>query len=148
MARNYATKQRTSVTTNVESHESWGTLGNLGRWDKREGGLAGSEDTKVRPAGLGEIALGGVQTAEDVTVSRLYDLTRDSAIISALRAARGKADMSVSQAVLDKHENPTGELDTWTGVLMSVDTVEADTTSTDEAEVVLVMSCDSQVVRS
>lgn len=145
MATRYATKQRASVTVNVESGP-WGALGNLGRWDKREGGLADSEETKIRPAGLGEIAIGGVQTADNVTCSRIYHLDRDRAIIAALRAARGKADASASQETLDAHENPTGDMSTWAGVLKSVMIFEADTTSNDEAEIVIEISTSSPVV--
>lgn len=151
MATRFATKQRTSVTVNVESHESWdpgGVLGNLGRWDKREGGLADSEETKIRPAGLPETPLGGVQTTENVTVSRFYDLDRDGAIVDALRKARGKADASASQEALDAHEDPTGDMDTWSGVLKSVMVFEADSTSNDEAEVVLEISTGAKVTRS
>lgn len=151
MSRNKATKQRTFVTVNVESHESWdpqGLLGNLGRWDKRSGGLADSEDTATRQAGVGEVQLGGVQTAEPVTVSRGYDLDRDAPLVAALRKARGAGEASASQDLLDRHNNPTGEIDTWKGVLKSVDVVEADSSSTDDGEIVLVINCDSDVVRS
>jgi hypothetical protein len=148
--RNYATKQRTSVTLNVESHPSWdpqGVLGNLGRWDMRSGGEAGGDEQKIRPAGGKEIAIGGIQTTENVTISRKFHLTRDSAIIGALYKARNKAEASAAQELLDRHEDPIGEMTQWSGVLLSVSEVEADSTSSDEAEIVCVISTDSDVAR-
>lgn len=142
--RRYGTQRRTSVTVNVD----WPGLGNIGRWDKRGGGAVGGDGQKINPAGLGEIAIGGIPSVEDFTVSRFLHIDRDPALRAALVAANQKADMSITEEILDNHENPTGRTATWTGVLDSVDFGEADSTSGETREVVLGLSADAQMVIS
>lgn len=144
MATSYVTERRNSVTFNVD----WPGLGNLGQWDKRSGGLADSDEEKISPAGMGEIPIGGRPTAENVIVSRFFDHAREPAIYALLLAARGVADASSSQDILDQHENPTGHQVTWHGILKSVQLHDADSTSSTGAEIVCEISAGSVVVAS
>lgn len=144
-AQQYGTERRNTCTVNVESG-SWGQLGNLGPWDKRSGGSGGSEETKISPAGMGEIAIGGRPTAENVTVSRFFKIDREPAVYAALLEARGKAEMGVTMEVLDQHENPTGFALHWSGVLMDVTPHDQDSTSNTGSELTLVMSASSPIV--
>lgn len=83
---------------------------NLGVFDKAPGLEADSSETKYKPGGMGpEIVLGGSQTANNITVSRLYDITRDHELARALLPRRGKAPMSVSWQPLDPDGNPQGK---------------------------------------
>jgi hypothetical protein len=140
----FGTERRNIVTVNVESGP-WGTLGNLGQWDARTGGTAGGDMTKIRPAGMGELAIGGVKTAEDVTCWRYFNRARDGAILAALMAARQRAFSSASQEATDRHELPTGFQVTWNGVLDSVQIHDADASSADDAKVTIVISVNSDV---
>jgi hypothetical protein len=143
-AHDFGTERRNIVTLNVETGP-WGSLGNLGQWDARTGGSAGGDMTKIRPAGMNEIAIGGVQTTEDVTCWRYVSRTRDAAIIGALLAGRQRADASASQEMTDRHENPTGFQITWRGVLDTVTIHDADASSTDDAKLTIVFSANADI---
>ena len=81
-----------------------------GVWDKLSGGSGDSEEAKYRPGGMGpQIALGGSQTVENVTVSRYYDLERDGAQIKRWFARRGRALATITKQPLDIDANAYGE---------------------------------------
>lgn len=124
----------------------WGTLGDLGVWDSRTGGNAGSENTSYAPGGmLPEVQLGGRQTTEDVTVARLLVRERDRPLAKALFAARGQARVRIGDTLLDRSKNPFGAPITWKGVVQEVQWPDADSTSNDPARITLVCSAEGDI---
>ena len=126
----------------VTVHIDWPGLGDMGIWARRTGGNADSEETKFPPGGMEEeIALGGRQTVDNVTVARLYD----RAVLPKRRLllqARGNARVSVHDQVLDRNKDPLGSPAVWTGVLKAFTLPDADSTSNDPALVELELSSD------
>lgn len=120
-------QDQNNVTVTVGPHK-------LGTFDKKSGGEAGSEDTKYRPGGMaGQVSLGGAQTQENVTVSRLWQLGRDDDLISKLLPLRGKADMVVSEQKLDVEGNPFGTPLVYTGTFIRLGFPDSDSESNDAA---------------
>lgn len=78
----------------------------LGTFDKFDGGEVDSEEALYHPGGMAEaIQLGGRVNVGNVTVSRLYDLTRDHPIIGWLIGGAGRGEVTVTKTSLtvDKH---------------------------------------------
>lgn len=94
----------------------------LGTFDKLTGGEMDSEEVKFRPGGMGpEVALGGPRTTSNVTVSRVYSLDGDHTVnLPTLKAAIGKASVTVSKQPLDVDGNAYGSPTVYTGVLKNV----------------------------
>jgi hypothetical protein len=112
-----------------------------GVWDKKSGGNADSEETKYKPGGMApEITLGGSQSVENVTLSRLYDLNRDHQIISTLLARRGRAPAVVKQQPLDHDGNVFGSPVVFRGVLKAVNVPDVDSEGNDAAMVEIEIS--------
>lgn len=106
----------------------------LGVFQSKSGGGGTSEETKTKEGGMTpEVALGGSQSIENVTVSRLYRADRDGAIYHWLYSRRGKGAAVVSQQSLDDDGNPFGPPHVWSGVLMSVSSPEHDAESSDKS---------------
>lgn len=119
----------------------------LGVWDKRGGGQGDSEETLYPPGGMQEkVSLGGQQTVENVTVSRLYRLVRDHQNLgSRLMAGRGKARMVVKAQPLDIDGNAHAAFRpiVWRGTLKRVTLPEADSESNDAALIELEMTTET-----
>lgn len=120
---------------------------NTGTWDKMEGGEIDSSETKFRPGKMGaQISLGGYREVGNITVSRLYDLTRDHAnLASFLIGAVGKAVVDISKQPLDVDGNKSGKPIVYSGRLKAVTFPEHDSESSDAAMVSIEVSTGSSV---
>jgi hypothetical protein len=117
-----------------------------GVWDQKSGGLADSEETKFKPGGMAqEIALGGSQTMENLTVARLFDLSRDLGVVKSWAARRGKANVVAVEQFLDPDGNAFGAPITYQGKLKSVQIPEHDSESSDPAMVELEITLTSPI---
>src|SRR6478609_6852423 len=75
----------------------------LGVFDTWEGGNVTAESTKHRRGGMGvQIAIAGVPTIEDVTISRDYDLARDLPMAHILSDAVGRSRIVATETYLDE----------------------------------------------
>jgi hypothetical protein len=84
-------------------------IGNTGVWDKLSGGAVDSEEFKYSPGGMADqVSLGGRVTTDNVTVSRLYRLSRDHGIAQKLINAVGKARVIITKLPLDVNGNAGG----------------------------------------
>lgn len=117
----------------------------LGVWDKQTGGGLDSEETTYRAAGGRRVSLGGTQTPDNVTVSRLYDLVADHANVGWLLAlvGRGVADIAktptnASYAI----ETGTAAI-SWSGKLKRVTPPEVDSDAPAPALIELEFTIDS-----
>lgn len=114
---------------------------NLGIFDKFDGGGMTSETTKYRPGNMGaEITLGGYRSVDDITVSRLYVLTRDHPQMGFLMGNTGKADVTVIKQPLDANGNVFGSALVYRGSLQAVTPPPADSESSDAALLELVIT--------
>jgi len=118
----------------------------LGVWDKKSGGQGDSEETTYPPGGMKpNVSLGGRQTVENVTVSRLYRLVRDHQnLLARLYAGRGKAEMVVKQQPLDINGHAFGQPITWRGKLKRVTPPDHDSESNDAALIELEMTVEGE----
>lgn len=104
----------------------------LGVWDKKEGGDADSEEVKYRPGGMvPQRSLGGAQTLENVTLTRLYEFARDHDLAKWMRTVRGKARCVIAMQPLDEDGNPFGAPDVARGTLKRVTSPEGDSEADD-----------------
>lgn len=109
-----------------------------GVWDQKSGGMMDSAETKFRPGGMAqELTLGGAQTLENVTVARLFNLSRDLPMVKGWYARAGKAPVQVVEQFLDEDGNAYGSPVTYSGKLKSVAIPEHDSESEDPALVEL-----------
>lgn len=118
-----------------------------GVFDKLTGGSGDSEEAKYRPGGMGhQIALGGSQTVENVTVSRYFDLDRDGPVYKRWMARRGRARATITKQPLDIDGNAFGEpLVYGQAVLKQVTPPDHDSQSNDVAMVELEFSTSGTV---
>jgi hypothetical protein len=111
---------------------------NTGIWDVLTGGEVDSDEVTYKPGAMGaRISLGGSVNVGTVTLQRLFDLARDSQIIHWLIGRAGKGEAVVSKQPLDVDGNAFGRPIVYTGKLKKVQAPEADSTSTDPAQVEL-----------
>lgn len=111
-----------------------GTEKDLGTFDKMGGGEVDSEETKFPPGGMAEeISLGGRKTVGNVTVSRLYDLSRDHGEMGWLIGGVGKADVTVTKTHLDSDGNAWDQPLVYQGKLKAISFPEPDSESSDAA---------------
>jgi hypothetical protein len=118
---------------------------NTGRWDKRTGGKGTSNNTKYRGADGKEESLGGQASTEDLVISRLFKIPRDSDLLGAIYACRGILPVTVSEPRYDKNGNRAAKPIVWTGIATEVDPGDYDSTSDDARLVVITVSPDSSV---
>lgn len=103
-----------------------------GIWDKLEGGAKDSEESKYRPGGMQqEISLGGQSTIENLTTTRLYDLSRDHELIRTFFARVGKGTVVITKQPLDIDGNVFGRPLVYTGKLKTVTPPDVDSESDD-----------------
>jgi len=106
----------------------------LGIFDKMSGGEVDSDETTYKPGAMGaRISLGGSQNIGVVTLSRLYDLTRDHLIVHWLITRAGKGWVVIKKKSLDVDGNVWGDPLVYTGRLKMVHPPEPDSTSSTEA---------------
>lgn len=114
---------------------------NLGTFDKFAGGEVDSEESTYPPGGMAQrIALGGRQTVGNVTVGRLYDLSRDHSIAKKLMSLCGKANMTVTKQPLTVDGVATGVPLVYTGKLKRCTPPDHDSESSSPAIIELEMS--------
>lgn len=105
-----------------------------GVWDKLTGGEIDSEETKFKPGGMGaSVSLGGSVEVGNLTISRLYGLTRDHDRVHALISRVGKAAVVINRQPLDADGNAYGRPLVYTGTLKTVTPPEVDSESSDAA---------------
>lgn len=113
----------------------------LGVFDSLAGGMYGSEDTKYKPGGMvPEVSLGGSRSTDNVTVGRLFRLDRDLPLVPMLKSKVGSGAVTVTKQSMDVNRNPYGTPDVYTGILLSAQFPEPDSTSNDAAVMTLVVS--------
>jgi hypothetical protein len=118
----------------------------LGTFDKMTGGEIDSEETKYKPGGMSEqISLGGSRTVNNITVSRLFRLDRDLALVSRLKSAVGKESVKVSKQSLDRDGAPFGTPLVYQGILKQITWPEPDSESSAAAILALEISTASVV---
>lgn len=119
---------------------------NLGPFDKMEGGEVDSEETKYKPGGMApQLSLGGFRNVGNVTVRRLYDLSRDHALVPFLHGSAGVGEMVVVKQPLDVDGNVFGSPVVYRGKLKQVTLPDFDSESSDAALLELEMSSAGQV---
>lgn len=117
-----------------------------GIWDKLSGGEIDSEETKYKPGGMATaVSLGGSVEVGNVTVSRLYVLPRDHAVIKTWINRVGKATVVVTKQSLDVDGNSFGSPLVYQGTLKTVTPPEVDSESNDAALVELEVTCSGTV---
>jgi len=108
----------------------------LGTFDTLTGGEIDSEETTYKPGAMGSrISLGGSVNIGNVTVERLYDLTRDHLTVHWLISRAGKGWAVVSKQPLDVDGNVFGRSLTYQGRLKQVTPPEHDSESSDAARI-------------
>jgi hypothetical protein len=106
----------------------------LGVWDKLEGGEVDSEETKYRPGNMGsQISLGGSVEVGNLTLSRLYMLSRDHDRVHWLIGRVGKGNATAARHLLDTDGNVYGRAIVYTGKLKTVTLPDVDSESSDAA---------------
>jgi hypothetical protein len=115
----------------------------LGIFDAMPGGAYDSEEQKYKPGAMApEVSLGGSKTTTNFTVTRLFRLERDLALVPFLKAKVGNGRVVASKQSLDVNKNPYGTPDVYTGTLKTFTPVEPDSTSNDPALFSLEVSAD------
>lgn len=128
------TAQQYLITATVDGES-------LGVFDSRSGGESSAEITKHRPGGMGpEKTYAALRGTGDVTIGRVHERERDIDRFRQLRTRAGRARMSVTEQPLDEEGIPWGTPTVWTGLLQSVNTGDADSTSNEPRMCELVMS--------
>lgn len=113
----------------------------LGVFDSQGGGKYGSEDTKYKPGGMvPEVSLGGSKTTDNVTVGRLFRLDRDLPLVPTIKAKVGSGSVTISKQSMDVNRNPYGTPDVYTGILLSAQFPEPDSTANEAAIMMLEVS--------
>jgi hypothetical protein len=106
----------------------------LGTFDKMSGGEVDSDETTYKPGAMGSrISLGGSQNIGTITLSRLYDLTRDHLIVHWLLSRSGKGWAVIRKKSLDVDGNVWGRPLVYSGRLKMVHPPDPDSTSSTEA---------------
>jgi hypothetical protein len=106
----------------------------LGTFDTFDGGEIDSEETKFHPGGLGQqISLGGRRNVGNVTIGRLYDLSRDHPNMGWLAGGVGKAEVVVTKTSLDVDGNAFGRPLVYRGKLKQLTPPSHDSESSDAA---------------
>lgn len=119
---------------------------NLGTFDKMSGGNIDSEELKYRPGAMQpQISLGGSVTVGNVTVSRLYDHSRDHTSVPFLKGRVGKGVAVVRKQPLDVNGAPFGNPIVYTGKLKALNLPEPDSESDDAALMELEVSTSGMV---
>jgi len=112
-----------------------------GTWDHLTGGDIDSVETKYAPGGMApQVSLGGKQEVANVTLERLYDLTRDHTTVPTLRSKVGKGAVTVSKQPLDVDGNAFGSPIVYKGKLKKLGLPDANSESSEAAKIQLEVS--------
>lgn len=112
-----------------------GDVRDLGTFDSFSGGEIDSEETKYWPGGMqNQISLGGRRTVGNVTVGRLYDLTRDHPLMGWLIGGVGKADVVITKTSLNVDAVAQRGSLVYSGKLKAVTPPDHDSESNDAAQ--------------
>lgn len=107
---------------------------NLGVFDTKTGGEVDSEELKYRPGGMAQqVSLGGFVNVGNVTVGRLFDLSRDLPNVPFLNNRVGKADVNAVVQHLDVDGNPFGKPYSYSGKLKQFTLPDHNSQSSDAA---------------
>ena len=105
-------------------------IGNLGNFDKFDGGNVTASITKHRPGGMGdEVAYLGLPTYANATIERVYEEERDNSLIAQLRTMVGNTNATISNQALDNDANPYGAPRTYYGLIEAINDGGTDSTS-------------------
>jgi hypothetical protein len=115
-------------------------------WDKMTGGEFDSEETKYRSGAMGnQISLGGPTMTGNVTLSRLFDRTRDAqGLLHWLFSQVGKGTAVVTKTPLDRDGNAFGQPLVYQGTLKTVTPGDVDSNSSDADVYDIVISTEGQ----
>lgn len=117
-----------------------------GVWDTMSGGEVDSEEVTWRAGGLSKrVSLGGPQEVGTITLTRLYDLTRDHTRIHDLINGAGNARAVVTVQPLDANANAFGKPLVYPGTLKKVQPPERDSNSSDVAEIEIEVTPDGTI---
>lgn len=105
----------------------------LGIFDTKTGGETDSEESRYKPGGGPEEALGGYATVTNITVSRRFKIGRDDILIGWLRSRAGKGSAVIKVLNVDEDGNPWETSERFTGVLKRVSPAEYDSQNTEAA---------------
>ena len=109
-------------------------LGDIGVFDKFEGGEVDSDEQVYAPGGMADaVSVGGAQTMGGITLERNYILERDHPIFHSLSALAGRASMTATKQPLDENKVPFGRPMVYRGKLKQVAGPDHDSTSSDPA---------------
>ena len=113
--------------------QPWSSPG-FNEWDTIVGGAITSSEVKYQPAGgAQQIALGGVITTDNLTLTRIYDFIRDFNNLNALIAAVSVATMTVTKYPLNRDWSSVGKNMIYTGTLLTVTPPDGDSASSGNA---------------
>lgn len=127
-----------TVITRADAHVSVVVDGvDRGVWDEMEGGNTSGNAGRYRPSGGKQQALKGRKSTEPVTVRTGFDPVVHNKQWYRDRIGKG---MSVTVRARDQDNNPTGEIDTYTGLLDEVNSFTTETDTDDVAMLELVMA--------
>jgi len=111
----FASELQSLITVNVAG------MGNLGVFDKRAGGETMAKPALYRPGGMGpQVAVPALPTFQDLTISKGFDLNKDIPIIAKLMQLSGRANVTVTEQMLDSDGNAFGTPRVWNGILADV----------------------------
>lgn len=112
-----------------------------GTWDNMDGGAVDSEERKYRPGGMAEqVSLGGSKTTSNITLSRLYMLSRDHGLFLTLVSLVGKGECRVTKQPLNGEGDPVGNPISYSGVLKAVTPPNHNSESDDAAMIEIEIS--------
>lgn len=124
---------------------TWSLDGNdMGTWDQWTGGGKDTASVRYRSGGQpDEESLGGPNTYPDVTIERNYRLSRDYPIMPTLLARAGKGTVIGQKQALDRDYNAYGKPEIIVGLLKTVTSPPADSTSSNPAKLIVVVEVNS-----
>lgn len=114
-------------------------------WSMFEGAEGNVEGDPVLPGGMSpQVAVGGVPKLSDITVERDWSDAL-AAVYKKLMAARGSAVAEVSWAILKRNKVPTGDVFSYSGVLIGVNRPNYKAGSSDGAMLKLVIQTNGEI---
>lgn len=109
----------------------------LGVWDKMTGGDIDSEELKYKPGAMAdELSLGGPVSVDNVIVSRLFVLGRDTSLVGTIKAGVGKAVITITKQSLDINKAGYGNPIVYTGKLKKMKLPEPDSEGANNAAMI------------
>lgn len=104
----------------------------IGIFDTMSGGDVVSDESKHRPGGMGpEVSYVALPSPAQITVTRVYEKTRDHELIRTLTAKAGRVTGSITEQPLDEDGNAWGNPVVYSGRFLGVKRGDVDSTSND-----------------